>query len=58
MLKGGKMDKIIEQLKEVSNQIDEQIKSASRGLRAGEKDRCQFARMKIQEAITKLLENW
>ena len=52
------MDKIIEQLKEVSNQIDEQIKSASRGLRAGEKDRCQFARMKIQEAITKLLENW
>ena len=51
------MDKIIEQLKEVSNQLDEQIKSASRGLRPGDRDRCQFARMKIQEAITKLLEN-
>jgi len=51
------MNEIIEQLKEISNQLDEQIKSASRGLRTGDKDRCQFARMKIQEAITKLLEH-
>ena len=52
------MDKIIGKLKEASNELDEKIKSASRGLREGERARCQFARMKIQEAITKLLGNW
>ena len=47
---------IIAKLKEASEQIDEQIRSASAGMRTGDKDRFQFARMKIQEAITKLLE--
>ena len=55
------MDKIIKQLKEVSDQLEEKIKSAksaTKGLRTSDKDRCQFARMKIQEAIAKLLEIW
>jgi len=54
----GMNSKVIPLLKEVSEKLDTEIESASRGLRTGEKDRCQKARMLIQEAITKLLENW
>jgi len=50
------MDKIMEQLKEVSNQLDKQIKKASRESMLSDKAVYQFARMKIQEAITRLLE--
>lgn len=49
-------DRIIAQLKEVSEELDKQIVSAAAGMRLGTLDRLQFARMKIQEAITKLLE--
>ena len=50
------VSQVIIKLKEASEELDEEIKSASRGMRIGDKNRCQFARMKIQEALTKLLE--
>lgn len=50
------IDEIIKELKAISEKLDVQITSASRGLRLGDQDRCEFARTKIQEAITRLLE--
>ena len=50
------VSEIIEHLKELSDQIDPRIQNASIAMRAGDVDRLQFARMKIQEAIAKLLE--
>lgn len=49
--------KVIEQLKQACEQLDEEIQSASRWLRPGDTRRAQSARMKIQEAITTLLES-
>lgn len=47
---------ILAKLREASEELDKEITSASRALRTGDKDRCQYARIKIQEAITRLLE--
>ena len=49
--------KIILLLKEASELLDSEITSASSGMRNAELSRNQKARMLIQEAITKLLEN-
>ncbi|KKL61397.1 hypothetical protein LCGC14_2195670 [marine sediment metagenome] len=48
--------KAIEALKEISEGVDEQIKSAVAGLRRHDLNRFQAARTKLQEAIALLLE--
>ncbi len=47
---------IIEELKKVNDELEEQIKSAHLGLRNNTLSRCRIARTKVQEAITELLE--
>ena len=50
------MDSIIQLLKEASELLDSQIKNTSAGMRVVARESYASARMKIQEAITKLLE--
>mgnify|MGYP001564337757 FL=1 len=50
------MEKIIKQLKEVSEQLDVLIISAHCGMRKGALTEYQVARRNIQEAISRLLE--